>query len=633
MLSASQRNEIERIVAAATAGDADEQDCALLDSLLRESAEARAFYLQLIELQSSLVWRGGVTCPVGDEVSRSEFAVIEEALGFNGGRKEEKQVVLAEHLSATTTRYSGRIWKISVAAAAVVFCAAIAYQFVGRDGHVEAPLAEQQSPVKKRSSKTKGIATAKEAAKKPESDLAANSTPSAGVARLTGTWDALWAGTDNQSKNGEALAPGSRLELAGGLAEVTFECGAVVIVQAPAVFEVKSAHGGTLERGRLTARVPGPWAKFWVETPQAKVFDLGTEFGISADAEGASQVRVFEGAVEVEPSRQTPAQPAANSRHLLTAGQAGRIEDSGDIRLPGITTEPSSAYVRSMPNSLVEDFVRSIQTSRPWGYWSFNSVITSTLVPDVSGHGYFGQLFGNAMVVQGGTIMAIGQASAFNGPGDSVVIPTGTSLSLRGDFTLEVLFRTSVGGVLMSKTPSDGNWKAGSKILFVRGGEVRFTSFEGGKDRNGGRLMNARVLVNDGQWHHAVLTNRANVSGKRDRTILYVDGVERVRRADWDITSADDSNLPLKLGVGAEAYPTTDVLKTTQFPTRNNLIGHIDEAAVYDRCLSDEEVEAHYRAYLTAGIARRGMAAAPASVQVLTPAEEEELESLEADED
>jgi len=227
-------------------------------------------------------------------------------------------------------------------------------------------------------------------------------------------------------------------------------------------------------------------------------------------------------------------------------------------------------------------------------------------VPDVSGHGYFGQLYGDAMVVQGGSIVAIGQAAAFQGPGDAVIVPTGSSFSLRRDFTLEALFRTGMGGVLISKTPADGSWKSGSKILFVRGGEVRFTPFEATKGRKL-RILGAKVLVNDNQWHHVVLTNRANVNGKRDRTTIYVDGVERTRREDWDITSHDDSTLPLKLGTGADAYPTKNVLETPHFPTRNNFIGHIDEAAVYDRCLAAEEVDAHYRAYLSAGIARRGM--------------------------
>jgi hypothetical protein len=159
--------------------------------------------------------------------------------------------------------------------------------------------------------------------------------------------------------------------------------------------------------------------------------------------------------------------------------------------------------------------------------------------------------------------------------------------------------------VLVSKTPADGTWKPGSKILFVRGGEVRFTPSS--SKPNPTKMMSAKVFVNDNQWHHAVLTNKANAAGSRDTTILYVDGVERARRADWDITADSDEKYPLRLGVVCLGYPTKNLRQDTHFPNRTHLTGHIDEVAVYDYCLSADDIEEHYRAYLTAGIARRNM--------------------------
>src|SRR5690606_21919303 len=163
-----------------------------------------------------------------------------------------------------------------------------------------------------------------------------------------------------------------------------------------------------------------------------------------------------------------------------------------------------------------------------------------------------------------------------------------------------------------SKIPRDGSWEPGSKNLYVRGGWVRFAphSSKLGSRR---KTLIARVFVNDNQWHHAVLTSKANVKGSRDRTILYVDGVERARRDDWNITADDDSKLPIKLGVACDPVPTDDLAKDTHFPTRTHLVGQLDEVAVYDRCLSVEDVEAHYRAFLIAGISRRGLVSAAES--------------------
>jgi hypothetical protein len=63
--------------------------------------------------------------------------------------------------------------------------------------------------------------------------------------------------------------------------------------------------------------------------------------------------------------------------------------------------------------------------------------------------------------------------------------------------------------------------------------------------------------------------------------------------------------MPIRLGTGCHKYPTNDINSATHFPTHNYLSGNIDEAAVYDRCLSLDEVISHYRAFLTVGINRR----------------------------
>jgi hypothetical protein len=333
-----------------------------------------------------------------------------------------------------------------------------------------------------------------------------------------------------------------------------------------------------------------------------KILDLGTEFGLSTDANGTSQVRVFEGAVEVEPKVNGQNLDQAKNRRTLLAGQVGLVEAKGVFLEKPDVTEVASTYVRTMPNNYENDYVRNIISSRPWGYWNFNSVISSTLIPDVAGHGRFGQLRGNAMVVQGGSIMAIGQAAAFDGEGDSVQIPTGSTVSFNGDFSIEALFRTVNEGVLVAKVPDSRNWLPGSKILFLRGGAVKFTPFSEGKKP---KALIANLLINDNQWHHVVLTNKANVSGQLDSTTLFVDGVQRSSRADWDITSHDDANFPLTIGHGCSSYPVNPDKRVPEFPSHRYFQGNIDETAIYTRCLTCDEVQSHYRAYLVAGIHRR----------------------------
>jgi hypothetical protein len=610
-LTVSQRNEIERIVAAATAGDAADQDLNVLQQMLRENTDAREFYLRLIDLQTSLMWRGGAPqsnqpAAVQDPVAAALDLARQAAPLHDAGAIGTSA---SNPIDFPTTSFTGWLPRLGFALLVLIACASAYLAFQRSSQELPNIPVAQQPPA----------APAPKESNKPANASAPAPAPAAGaIARLTGTWDAIWDGPEATRKNGDLILPGQQLELTGGLAEVTFECGAVVILQSPVKFVAESAHGASLVSGRLAARVPGPAAKFWIKTPSMNVFDLGTEFGVAVESSGASQVRVFEGSVEVEPlaSAATPDQPnaaadVAKNRKLIMAGQVGLVEPRTGYSEKLAEVDSSESFVREMPNNYVEDYAAAINASRPWGYWSFNSVITSTLIPDMSGHGRFGQLNGDAMVVQGRSILAVGQAVAFDGDGDSATIPTGATLSLNSDFSIETLFRTNSTGPLISKIPSDGSWKPGAKILFSRGGDVRFTPCLRGK-----RLatLGARVHLNDGLWHHVVLTNKADVSGKRDRTILYVDGVERNRKTDWDITSHDDEGMPIKLGAACLEYPVDDVLKATQLPTRSFFTGHLDESAVYTRCLSPDEVTAHYRSYIRAGMATRTEPLSPSSV-------------------
>jgi hypothetical protein len=83
------------------------------------------------------------------------------------------------------------------------------------------------------------------------------------------------------------------------LARVRFHGGAEVTLEAPADLELLSREHCRLHRGSLVAHVPERAKGFTVLTRQATVIDHGTDFGISADAEGHANVHVMQGEVEL----------------------------------------------------------------------------------------------------------------------------------------------------------------------------------------------------------------------------------------------------------------------------------------------------------------------------------------------
>jgi hypothetical protein len=179
---------------------------------------------------------------------------------------------------------------------------------------------------------------------------------------------------------------GDRFALASGLMEITYDSGAKVILQGPATYAVESAAGGFLSVGKLTARLekgeggrgraeggrgraegvasgqwpvaggdqqstinnqqssdpksqisnrsspfPLPPSTFAVRTPSAIITDLGTEFGVEVDKQGATTSHVFRGCVQVQLVSSGVA-IQGNSLLVLHTNESARAERIGDAR-------------------------------------------------------------------------------------------------------------------------------------------------------------------------------------------------------------------------------------------------------------------------------------------------------------
>ncbi|MCC7476645.1 MAG: FecR domain-containing protein [Pirellulales bacterium] len=164
----------------------------------------------------------------------------------------------------------------------------------------------------------------------------------AGVARVTATRNCSWdAGT--AADFGERLVRGQQLKLTTGLVEITFDDGAVVVLEGPATFDVESPGKAQLREGRLAAVVPERARGFEVLTSRLNVVDLGTEFGVMADTAGATEVHVFNGLVKA---------------HLLDdAGKNVRTVELNTAEAARI--EPAAAVVARIP-ARDDEFVRTL---------------------------------------------------------------------------------------------------------------------------------------------------------------------------------------------------------------------------------------------------------------------------------
>jgi hypothetical protein len=165
------------------------------------------------------------------------------------------------------------------------------------------------------------------------------------IGRITGMVDCKWSGPAVDSPY---VLLGHRYELASGLLEITYDTGARVILQGPVTYQAESKNGGFLPVGKLTGKVDAKKARgFVVRTPTALVTDLGTEFGVEVDKQGATVSHVFRGLVGVQflSANGTP----GGKLRILRKDETVRVEGSdNDRRIIDIRDFAASRFVRDI---------------------------------------------------------------------------------------------------------------------------------------------------------------------------------------------------------------------------------------------------------------------------------------------
>jgi hypothetical protein len=165
------------------------------------------------------------------------------------------------------------------------------------------------------------------------------------IATLSSSMQANWADSA-VLKSGDRLTRRKKpLRLTQGMVDVVFDTGARVVIEAPAQFRIKSAKRMTLLSGRVFAEVPPSARGFTVDTPQASIVDMGTQFGVKVESGISSDLHLFKGKASL-----TPAGAAGSGKsEIIAAGQAGSVDTTGQVR--SIAVDDKAFVRRFFPQS------------------------------------------------------------------------------------------------------------------------------------------------------------------------------------------------------------------------------------------------------------------------------------------
>lgn len=271
--------ELDRLLAHLVGGEATAEDIAALEKLLDGNADAQRRYVHYLDLHAELL-------------SRSDVA---DAIPSSVGTDDNAASAIRHRLTKTLVMF---------AALAAVLLVALGLG-IGRwmaqppgDGGFARNNVDESStrPV----INDLGVAVLTRVSNlvgKRSADLVAGKTIPPGVIQ----WDA-------------------------GLLQLEFYSGATVVVEGPAEIEILDESRVVCRSGRLRAHVPEPARGFAVLAPTFELVDLGTEFGMNVTDDGAAEVHVFDGTVELYDAKSNR---DVATRRELNAGNALTVDRDG----------------------------------------------------------------------------------------------------------------------------------------------------------------------------------------------------------------------------------------------------------------------------------------------------------------
>ncbi len=404
-----------------------------------------------------------------------------------------------------------------------------------------------------------------------------------GVAVLTRASGLEWADGATQYRLGDRI-PVGEVQIASGTVQIEFYSGATVILEGPASLDIRSANEAFCHYGKVRGNVPPQAIGFTVKTPEYDLVDLGTEFGISVDKNGSSEVHVFEGKVELR-----GVGGDAKTTMGLAAGEAMRLKGSATGALIGM--DPAL-----FPESSLLDDVDGARAESRFQKWK---AFSNELKNDPSLVAYYtfeperswdrvlhNQGQGDAPGLNGAIVGAKWtggrwpgkKALDFKSPADRV------RLILPGEFkalTYGAWVRIDGLDRLWVSLLLTDDWKTGSPHWQLeRTGEMILGVRGRGDDHN--FYSKKEIGFKDlGRWMFL-----ATVFDPDKLEVRHlIDG----RQVSWESIVELDKRLPLKFG--AMEMGNYNPPGATGSKNVRNFNGRIDEFMLFDRALSVEELK------------------------------------------
>lgn len=154
------------------------------------------------------------------------------------------------------------------------------------------------------------------------------------VVRLT---ECKWKG--NPLTVNDYVLPGRSVDLDHGVAELQLADGATVLLEGPTSFVVETSDTAYLKSGHITCSVLSHLDGFTVRTPLATIVNLGAEFGVTVNPDGTTEAHVTEGMVGFQPNKDDDAAEVL----MLSKAEGATLRKTSELKPQLVQFRPTKA--------------------------------------------------------------------------------------------------------------------------------------------------------------------------------------------------------------------------------------------------------------------------------------------------
>lgn len=198
---------------------------------------------------------------------------------------------------------------------------------------------------------------------------------------LTAAPDTRWAVSGKSTEadgHTTSVREGSTLRVTSGTLELRFDSGAKMVVQGPAHVSFPTLSHPVLKSGWLWIDSGESGEKFELSTPDLRIRNLGTRFGVRVPAEGAAEIHLIQGKLEVS-SESAP----GKNLELVPDGSGLAIDPHGEPTPVTLARDPfpEIAGLLAAPAS----YPNTVRGQNPQSYWRLDDAPDGRLRNEVAG--------------------------------------------------------------------------------------------------------------------------------------------------------------------------------------------------------------------------------------------------------